>query len=135
MQAALQAQKANRRGSFDGGINGGAAYRKTTAITNDTSFSFGDLTLRNIFGYRKNYSYQLINTGGLPQLQITTGLPSPAPSAVPFTLFTASSVLDRQYLTNETQLLGEFGSFNFIVGAVDNNDKPHGPSGSQFTAF
>nr|MEC6700755.1 TonB-dependent receptor [Sphingobium sp. SJ10-10] len=135
VQAALQAQKANRRGSFDGGINGGAAYRKTTSITNDTSFSFGDLTLRNIFGYRKNYSYQLINTGGLPLLQIPTGLPSPAPSAVPFTLFTASSVLDRQYLTNETQLLGDFGSFNFIVGAFYNNDKPDGPSGSQFTAF
>ncbi|MBB3982000.1 iron complex outermembrane receptor protein [Sphingobium fontiphilum] len=135
VQAALQAQKANRRGSFDGGINGGAAYRKTTSITNDTSFSFGDLTLRNIFGYRKNYSYQLINTGGLPQLQIPTGLPSPAPSAVPFTLFTASSVLDRQYLTNETQLLGDFGSFNFIVGAFYNNDKPDGASGSQFTAF
>ncbi len=111
VQAALQAQKANRRGSFDGGINGGAAYRKTTSITNDTSFSFGDLTLRNIFGYRKNYSYQLINTGGLPQLQIPTGLPSPAPSAVPFTLFTASSVLDRQYLTNETQLLGRVDEF------------------------
>jgi iron complex outermembrane receptor protein len=135
VQAAIEMQKNNRRGSYDGGINGGAAYRKTTSITNDTSFSFGDLTLRNIFGYRKNYSYQLINSGGLPLLQIPTGLPSPAPSAVPFTLFTASSVLDRQYLTNETQLLGDFGAFNFIVGAFYNNDKPNGASGSQFTAF
>ena len=135
VQAALQTQRDNRRGSFDGGINGGASYRKTTAITNDTSFNFGDLTLRNIFGYRKNYSYQLINTSGLPQLQVPTGLPAPAPSAVPFTLFTASSVLDRQYLTNETQLLGDFGSFNFIVGGFYNNDKPNGASGSQFTAF
>ncbi len=135
VQDALATQRANRRGSFDGGINGGGALRKTTAITNDTSFSFGALTLRNIFGYRKNYSYQLINTGALPLLQIPTGLPAPAPASVPFTLFTASSVLDRQYLTNETQLLGDFDRFNFIIGVFYNNDKPDGPSGSQFTAF
>lgn len=135
VQDALTTQRNNRRGSFDGGINGGVSYRKTTAITNDTSFSFGDLTVRNIFGYRKNFSYQLINTGGVPLLQIPTGLAAPAPAAVPFTLFTASSVLDRQYLTNETQLLGDFGSFNFIAGVFYNNDKPDGPSGSQFTAF
>lgn len=117
------------------GIDGGASYRKATAITNDTSYSFGDLTVRNIFGYRKNYSYQLINTGGLPILQISTGLSAPLPASVPFTLFTASSVIDRQYLTNETQLLGNFGAFNFIAGVFYNNDKPHGPTGSQFTAF
>lgn len=131
--AALATQRANRRGSFDGGIDGGAAYRKTTSITNDTSFTFGALTLRNIFGYRKNYSYQLINTGGLPILEIPTGLANPA--SVPFTLFTASSVLDRQYMTNETQLLGDFNGFNFIAGVFYNNDKPAGASGSQFTAF
>ncbi|GGN52210.1 TonB-dependent receptor [Novosphingobium indicum] len=131
--AALETQRANRRGSFDGGIDGGLSYRKTTAITNDTSYTFGALTLRNIFGYRKNYSDQLINSGGLPLLQIPTGLADPA--TVPFTLFNASSALDRQYLTNETQLLGEFSGFNFIVGVFYNNDKPDGPSGSQFTAF
>lgn len=135
VQAALAMQKTNRRGSFDGGINGGSSLRKTTSIVNDTSYNFGSLTLRNIFGYRKNYSYQLINTAGLPSLSIPTGLPAPAPSAVPFTLFTASSALDRQYLTNETQVLGDFGSFNFIVGGFYNNDKPDGASGSQFTAF
>ncbi|WP_336971299.1 TonB-dependent receptor [Sphingobium aromaticiconvertens] len=135
LQAALHTQKGNRRGSFDGGINGGRSFRKTESITNDTSFSFGNLTLRNIFGYRTNYSDQLINTGGLPQLQIPTGLSAPLPTAVPFTLFTAASILDRQYLTNETQLLGDFGSFNFIVGGFYNNDKPNGATGSQFTAF
>ncbi len=135
VSAAFATQRANRRGSFDGGIDGGASLRKTTSIVNDTSYSFGNLTVRNIFGYRKNYSYQLINTGGLPILDIPTGLAAPAPSTVPFTLFTASSVLDRQYLTNETQLLGDFGRFNFIVGGFYNNDKPDGASGSQFTAF
>ncbi|WP_395335232.1 TonB-dependent receptor [Novosphingobium sp. BL-8A] len=135
VDAALATQASNRRGSFDGGIDGGASYRKATAITNDTSYSFGDMTVRNIFGYRKNYSYQLINTGGLPILQIPTGLSAPLPASVPFTLFTASSVIDRQYLTNETQLLGNFGAFNFIAGVFYNNDKPHGPTGSQFTAF
>ncbi|RYM12002.1 TonB-dependent receptor [Sphingobium cupriresistens] len=134
-QAALQTQRANRRGSFDGGINGGRAFRKTTSITNDTSFSFGDLTLRNIFGFRKNFSDQLINTGALPNLSIPTGLPAPFPAAVPFTLFNAASVLDRQYLTNETQLLGDFGSFNFITGIFYNDDRSAGPTGSQFTAF
>ncbi|WP_404476620.1 TonB-dependent receptor [Novosphingobium sp. BL-52-GroH] len=133
VSAALATQRGNRRGSFDGGIDGGRAYRKTTSITNDTSFNFGALTLRNIFGYRKNYSDQLINTGGLPLLQIPTGLAAPA--TVPFTLFTAASILDRQYLTNETQLLGDFDGFNFIAGVFYNNDKPAGASGSQFTAF
>ncbi|OHC90889.1 MAG: TonB-dependent receptor [Sphingomonadales bacterium GWF1_63_6] len=134
-QAALQTQRGNRRGSFDGGINGGRSSRKMTSITNDTSFSFGDLTLRNIFGFRKNFSDQLINTGALQNLSIPTGLPAPLPAAVPFTLFHAASVLDRQYLTNETQLLGDFGSFNFITGVFYNNDKSAGPTGSQFTAF
>ena len=135
VQTALDMQRANPRSSFDGGINGGRSFRKTQSITNDTSYSFGDFTVRNIFGYRKNYSDQLINTGALPELQIPTGLPAPAPAAVPFTLFTAASILDRQYLTNETQLLGDFDSFNFILGVFYNNDKPNGPTGSQFTAF
>jgi len=137
VQGYLAQQQANRFGSFDDGINGGKAYRKSSSITNDTSFSFGDFTVRNIFGYRKNFSDQLINTGAVGPLTLTvpTGLPAPATVDLPFTLFHAAARLDRQYMTNELQFLGNFERFNFIVGAYYNNDKPDGPSGSQFTAF
>jgi iron complex outermembrane receptor protein len=127
VQGYVAQQRANRFGSFDDGINGGTSFRKSQSITNDTSFGFGDFTVRNIFGYRKNFSDQLINTGAVGPLAVAPG--------VPFTLFHASARLDRQYLTNEFQFLGNFERMNFIVGAYYNNDKPHGPSGSQFTAF
>jgi iron complex outermembrane receptor protein len=135
VQGYLAQQRANRFGSFDDGVNGGTADRKSQSITNDTSFSFGDFTLRNIFGYRKNFSDQLINTGAVGPLTVPTGAPPPFPAVVPFTLFHASARLNRQYLTNELQFLGNFDRFNFIIGGYYNNDKPHGRSGSQFTAF
>jgi len=131
VQSMLTTQRNNYYGSFDGGINGGYAVRKQQSITNDTSFTFGNFTLRNIFGFRKNFSDQSINTGSVGALTLT-----PAPGFnLPFTLFTAAALIQRQYLTNEVQLLGSFDRFNFIVGGFFNDDKPNGRSGSQFTAF
>lgn len=131
VQTYLATQRANRFGSFDDGINGGIAFRKSKSITNDTSFSFGDITLRNIFGYRQNFSDQLINTGAVGPLTLPV-----APGVnLPFTLFHAAAQIDRQYLTNEFQVLGDFDRVNFVAGIFYNQDKPNGPSGSQFTAF
>lgn len=131
VQADLALQRANRFGSFDDGINGGFANRKSRSITNDTSYTFGHFTVRNIFGYRKNFSDQLINTGAVGPLS----LPIAPGVNLPFTLFHAAAKIDRQYLTNEFQFLGTFDRFNFIAGVFYNNDKPNGASGSQFTAF
>lgn len=131
VQAYLQQQRANEYGAFDGGINGGYAKRKATSIINNTSFTFGDITLRNIFGYRKNFSDQLINTGAVGALTLPV-----APGVnLPFTLFNASAASRRKYLTDEFQILGDFGDLNFIFGAYYNKDQSYGVGGSQFTAF
>src|SRR3546814_70611 len=61
-------QRERPYGSFDGGINGGYAKRTSRSVINTTSLSFGDLTVRNIFGYRKNFTSQLINTGAVGPL-------------------------------------------------------------------
>jgi iron complex outermembrane receptor protein len=136
VQAELAEQHAHPRSSYDDGIDGGLQYTKSRSITNDTSYSFGPFTLRNIFGYRKIISANNINTGAVGGLTVPSeDLGLPAGENVPFTLFHASSTTNRQYLTNETQFLGNFGRLNFIAGFYYNDDKPNGPGGSQFSAF
>lgn len=131
VQGYLATQRANLRGAFDDGINGGFADRKQRSIINNTSFAIGDITLRNIIGYRKNFSNQLINTGAVGPLTLPV-----APGVnVPFTLFHASALTRREYLTDEFQVFGDFGALNFIVGAYYNKDQSYGAAGSQFTAF
>src|SRR3546814_1257421 len=98
-------QRERPYGSFDGGINGGYAKRTSRSVINTTSLSFGDLTVRNIFGYRKNFTSQLINTGAVGPLTAFGGLP--------FTLFNAQEDRRREYLSDELHLIGDFGDFNF----------------------
>src|SRR3546814_9280925 len=74
---------------------------------------------------------QSINTGATPILQLPTG----AGTSIPFVLFQAGGRQDREYITNEFQILGDFEGFDIIVGAFYNNDRPHGPSGNGFKAF
>src|SRR3546814_3779101 len=97
-------QRERPYGSFDGGINGGYAKRTSRSVINTTSLSFGDLTVRNIFGYRKNFTSQLINTGAVGPLTAFGGLP--------FTLFNAQEDRRREYLSDELHLIGDFGHFN-----------------------
>ena len=127
IQSALSTQRQNFYGAFQGETNGGIAYSKSWGITNRTTLELGKFTLRNIFGYRKSRQEQLINSGAVPSLLL--------PNGAPFTLFSAASLNDRKYLTNETQVLAEFGRVEAIVGAFYGNDKPNGPSGSGFKAF
>src|SRR3546814_20446302 len=47
-------QKRNFYGAFDDGINGVQAYRKPIGISNDSSISFVQLTVRNLFVYLSN---------------------------------------------------------------------------------
>jgi iron complex outermembrane receptor protein len=125
-------QKKNFYGAFDDGINGGQAYRRQLGITNDTSLTFGNITVRNIFGFRKNRADQMINTGATGPLFFSSGAPF---FGSQFSIFHAGSVIQRQYITNELQVLGEFDGFNFIVGGFYNNDRSTGPMGSNFRAF
>lgn len=111
----------------------GRADRRLWGITNDTKLELGDITIRNIFGYRRSKNGQTINTGANGPLVFPV-----APGvAVPFTLFTAASDADRSYLSNEFQVLGTLldDRLNFIVGGFYNHDKPEAPGGSNFIAF
>lgn len=133
-QGYLALQKQNFYGSFTDNSGSGRANRRAFGISNDTSASFGDFTLRNIFGFRKNRSDQLINTAALGPTALPGALFS-SPVDVPFTVFHASALIQRQYLTDEVQFLGNFDRFNFIVGGFYSHDTPDGPSGSTFEAF
>ncbi|MDB5685642.1 MAG: TonB-dependent receptor, partial [Rhizorhabdus sp.] len=122
----IAGQKNDFYGAYTDSSGSGRANRRSEGVTNDTSISLGDYTIRNIFGYRKNRSDQLINTGAVGPLDL---------GGQPFTLFHAAAFIQRQYITNELQFLGTIGRLNFIVGGFYNNDKPDGVSGSTFDAF
>lgn len=109
----------------------GAEHRLLWGLSNDTSLDVGDLTVRNIFGYRHQYIDQVINTGATGPLFL------PGATPVPFTLFHAAELFNRQYLTDELQLLGKSfdQKLNWIVGAFYDKDQPDGPAGSNFTAY
>lgn len=129
----------NPRGAFDGGINGGQAYRKSVAIVNTTSFELTDsLSLRNIFGYRKNTNEQSINTSALPILD-QGGIPNPFFGGLvtqPFITYFAEQRYVRDYIDNDFQILYNGASgLNGILGAYYSVDGPAGPSGDQFTTF
>lgn len=130
----LTQQQQNFYGAFTDSSGSGRANRRNFGISNDTSATFGDFTLRNIFGLRKNRSDQLINTAALGPTALPGALFG-SPVDVPFTVFHAAALIQRQYLTNEVQFLGSFDKFNFIVGGFYSHDKPDGPSGSTFEAF
>ncbi|WP_395335221.1 TonB-dependent receptor [Novosphingobium sp. BL-8H] len=130
----LALQKQNFYGAFTDDSGSGRANRRNWGISNDTSASFGQFTLRNIFGYRKNRSDQLINTSALGPMYLP-GAALGSPVDVPFTVFHAAALIQRQYLTDEVQFLGSFDRFNFIVGGFYSHDTPDGPSGSTFSAF
>ena len=133
--------EANPRGAFDGGINGGIAYRRAVGVTNTLEYEItDDLTFRNIFGYRKTKNRQLINTSGLPILD-AGGIdldPRPSPNDLitqPLIPYFAAQVYRRDYIDSETQLLWDSGSLNAIAGFYYSVDGPSGASGSAFTQF
>src|SRR3546814_8012006 len=103
------------------------------SISNDSKLELGEITIRNIFGYRVSANGQTINTGGNGPLLFPV-----APGvSVPFTLFTAASDAKRSYLTDEFQILGTLfdDRLNFIVGGFYNHDRPEAQGGSNFIAF
>jgi iron complex outermembrane receptor protein len=119
-----------------------AARRKIWGVSNDTRVEIGDVTIRNIFGYRRVDSYQRIDSAGTGQIVLpgafgaAFGLPASA-TPIPFTLLEASALIDRKYLTDEVQVLGTLfdGKLDWIVGGFYGHDKSAGPMGSNFKAF
>lgn len=131
--------KEHPRGGFDGGINGGRAYRKSIAVVNTTDVDLTDsLSIRNIFGYRKNTNDQGINTGALPILD-QGGFSNPFLGGLvtqPFIVYYAEQHYVRDYIDNDFQIIFDDSSgLNGILGAYYSVDGPAGPSGDQFTTF
>lgn len=131
--------QAHPRGAFDGGINGGRAYRKSIAVVNTTDIELtGDLSIRNIFGYRKNTNEQSINTAAVPVLD-QGGVANPFFGGLvtqPFITYYAEQRYVRDYIDNDFQLIYSGASgLNGLVGLYYSVDGPAGASGDQFTTF
>ncbi len=127
------------RGAFDGGINGGRAYRKSIAVVNTTDVELNDsFSLRNIFGYRKNTNNQSINTAAVPVLD-QGGVANPFLGGLvtqPFITYYAEQRYVRDYIDNDFQFIYKgSGGLNGILGVYYSVDGPAGPSGDQFTVF
>jgi iron complex outermembrane recepter protein len=105
---------------------GGELDRELRGLTNTTRLEFGNITVRNIFGYREHSISQKINTAAIDNIEGPLG---------PFTLFHASSTTEKKYLSDEFQVLGETDRLNWIVGAFYGKDKSTDPMGSLFQAF
>lgn len=129
-------QDANKRGAFDGGINGGRGFRESYAVVNTTDIELSDsFSVRNIFGYRKNTSDQGINTGSGPILNQGGDALGPF-TTQPFITYYAEQRYVRDYIDNDFQLIYDNGNgLNGILGAYYSVDGPAGPSGDQFTIF
>ena len=94
-----------------------AADRKIWGITNITSLDLGDVTFRNIFGYRNVYNYQFVNTQGTRQLNGPQGR---------LVIYHTGAEANKEFISDEFQILGDMGRLNWIVGAFYSKDRPTG---------
>lgn len=94
-----------------------AADRRIWGITNTTSLDLGDVTLRNIFGYRNVYNYQFVNTQGTRQLNGPQGR---------LVIYHTGAEANKEFITDEFQVLGDMGRLNWIAGAFYSKDRPTG---------
>lgn len=94
-----------------------AADRKIWGITNTSSLKLGNITLRDIFGYRNVYNYQFVNTQGTRQLNGPEGR---------LVIYHTGAEANKEFFTNEFQVLGDMGRINWIAGAFYSKDRPTG---------
>src|SRR3546814_8516726 len=97
-----------------------AADRRIWGITNTTSLNLGEVTLRNIFGYRKVYNYQFVNTQGTRQLNGPQGR---------LIIYHTGATANKEFITDEFQVLGDMRRLNWIAGAFYSKDRPTGKIG------
>ncbi|MDB5686879.1 MAG: hypothetical protein JWR77_1468 [Rhizorhabdus sp.] len=108
-------------------------FDKTYAwgITNTTRFELGDLTFKNIFGYRENQLETRGNNDGLPAISV-------GGAVLPITIYKTlhSFNNDRQY-SDEFQVQGKAldGKLDFILGAFYVKFGPDGVRGNQNEVF
>src|SRR3546814_15913520 len=85
--------------------------------TNTSSLNLGEVTLRNIFGYRKVYNYQFVNTQGTRQLNGPQGR---------LIIYHTGPTANKEFITDDIQMLGDMGRLNWIAVAFYSNDLPTG---------
>ncbi|MDB6063631.1 MAG: TonB-dependent receptor [Verrucomicrobiaceae bacterium] len=126
-------QKAHDFHSGYSDVDGGYAKRHSYGVSNDTSLDLGFGTFRNILGWRRHDSSELINTPGTGPMAFNVG----APDLVPFVFYHASAQRSRTYLSDEVQLFGNAldDKLDWIVGVFYNDDKAKDPNGSQSDEF
>jgi iron complex outermembrane recepter protein len=131
LSQALAAQQARGPFKVENSLQDSFVKHEVWGITNTTSFDIGDVTLKNIFGYRTN-NYQIRGgTDGLPPLTV-------GGVVQPITLYKVLRFInDDEQLTDELQVQGK--TFNdkltYIGGVFYLNSKPRGITGTQYHAF
>lgn len=109
----------------DPGVQG--SYRsKSWGIVNTTSLELGDITLKNIFGYRRGNVVSQFDIDGLP-----------ATLNDQFNGYGAFPQVAVDSVTNEFQILGSLFDDNleFVVGGFYLNEGPTGESATQALQF
>src|SRR5690606_32965476 len=86
--------------------------RKYWGVSNKTDWEVGNITVRNIFGYRDAESFVNQDTDGGDYASLGG---APLPPGAP--VFNANMATDMSQLTNEFQVLGYAGNWEWIVGA------------------
>lgn len=94
-------------------------------IMNDTKVELGAVTVRNIFGYRRNKTTSVYDVDGTP-LRINARQNA----------FGAYPQINLEQFSNETQLLGELfdGKLDYILGVFFLDDRPAGITAGQSAA-
>jgi len=95
-------------------------------LANTTEFQGENITLRNIFGYRHVSSTITANTQGVGDIDGPLG---------PLVIYHLQSQDEKEYFTNEFQILGGDDRFNWIVGAFYSKDQPTKAMGTSAQAF
>ncbi len=99
---------------------------RRTGITNRTDIQLGDnLSLTNIFGYRRTFVAYNINTDGTPALNSST-------FGVPLTLLNAGAINHTEQFTEEVQLKGKLldNKLDWLLGAFYLSSDPYGVTGT-----
>lgn len=110
----------------DGNMRSHHEETKLWGIANTTEYQLDDITLRNIFGYRKVSSSITANTQGVGDLTGPLG---------PLVIYHLRSLDEKEYFSNEFQILGQGDKLGWIAGAFYSKDNPTDAMGTSAQAF
>ncbi|MFA5495064.1 MAG: TonB-dependent receptor [Porticoccaceae bacterium] len=110
----------------DGNDRGHTFNSELWGIANTTEYSAGDITLRNIFGYRRVSSTIAANTQGFGAIDGPLG---------PLVIYHLASQDEKEYFSNEFQILGSSERLEWIVGGFYSRDEPTAGMGTSAQSF